>query len=73
MGLDQYAYIPDHAENPDFVWRKHAKLQEFMENLFVQKTGQCDTKLNCGELLLDADDIAALEALVADEFPEPKH
>ncbi len=42
-----------------------------MERLFVDKTGQDDVDLNCGELVLDADDIAALEILVvAGKLPE---
>lgn len=71
MGLDQYAYTPENEQTPDYIWRKHAKLQEFMENLFVQKTGQCGTELNCGELQLDASDISKLEALIdSGELPE---
>ena len=71
MGLDQYAYSPENAENPEFIWRKHAKLQEFMERLFVLRTGKDDTDLNCGELELTADDIQMLEELVkTDRLPD---
>ncbi len=69
MGLDQYAYIK-HGDGTDddraaeFVWRKHSKLQAWAETLFTAKTGKPADKLNCGELLLEAEDIAALEALV---------
>ena len=69
MGLDQYAYIK-HGDGADddraaqFVWRKHSKLQAWAEALFTAKTGQPAEKLNCGELLLEAADIADLEKLV---------
>lgn len=76
MGLDQYAYTrnentkPSEAE-PKFIWRKHAKLQEWMEQLFLEKTGQTSEKLNCGELELNSADIEDLEALVNDRaLPE---
>ncbi len=62
MGLDQYAYVRGEGEEaPRFVWRKHSKLQTFMEGLFVERTGQGITELNCGELELGAADIARLE------------
>lgn len=68
MGLDQYAWAREREEenNPQahdhkFVWRKHAKLQEFMEQKFVEKTGDSAVDLNCGQLELDAVDIAELE------------
>ena len=69
MGLDQYAYTrkpdqkPEDVE-PQFVWRKHAKLQEWAEQLFVEKTEAFADQLNCNELILDLDDIEALERLV---------
>ena len=42
MGLDQYADLKSAGGDatPKFVWRKHSKLQTFMENLFVAKTGR---------------------------------
>ena len=68
MGLDQYAWAREREEenNPQahdhkFVWRTHAKLQEFMEQKFVEKTGDSAVDLNCGQLELDAVDIAELE------------
>jgi len=69
MGLDQYAYIKhgdgaDDDRAADFVWRKHSKLQAWAETLFTAKTGQPAEKLNCAELVLEADDIAVLETLV---------
>ena len=38
MGLDQYAFTRN-KENCVAQWRKHARLQEFMERLWVEKTG----------------------------------
>ena len=71
MGLDQYAtatppapFVPDDDPAPAFVWRKHARLQAWAEALFVAKTGEDADALNCGELVLDAEDVEALEALV---------
>jgi len=68
MGLDQYAWAREREEEENseghehqFVWRKHAKLQEFMEQKFVEKTGHSAVDLNCGQLELDAVDIAELE------------
>ena len=69
MGLDQYAYtrLPEQSADdvePDFIWRKHAKLQEFMEKLFAVRTGADPAELNCSELELQPEDIATLQALV---------
>ena len=73
MGLDQYAYVkPEKGRaTPAFQWRKHAKLQEFMERLFEERTGESPEALNCGELVLEAGDIDALEAAIRGEkLPE---
>jgi hypothetical protein len=76
MGLDQYAYtrLPEQKSSevePKFVWRKHAKLQEFMERLYEARTGQSRDQLNCGELELQAEDIATLQGMVErDELPQ---
>ena len=66
MGLDQYAWSRENGEvvegaEPQFEWRKHSKLQEFMEQKFTEKTGLEAGELNCGELELDAVDLAELE------------
>ena len=66
MGLDQYAYrktpeTGEEGDSPAFVWRKHAKLQTFMEHLYTARTGLDASNLNCGELRLDAADIDRLE------------
>ena len=69
MGLDQCTYTrPDDQEPSEapaqFIWRKHAKLQEFMEQLFIKRTHEDATKLNCGELELFLEDIERLRKLV---------
>ena len=76
MGLDQYAYArkagdaggADEQEAqmppPAFVWRKHAKLQAFMEALFETRTGKPSADLNCGELILTVADIETLESQI---------
>ena len=71
MGLDQYAYLKtpesgDEGEVPAFVWRKHSKLQTFMETLYVARTGLSASDLNCGELILAPEDIDRLEQAVTD-------
>ena len=69
MGLDQYAYLKtpesgEEGESPKFVWRKHSKLQTFMEALYTERTGLSASELNCGELTLEAADIDTLEQSV---------
>ena len=69
MGLDQYAYVKtpesgDEGESAKFIWRKHSKLQTFMEKLYEQRTGLLPNNLNCGELQLKPCDIDALEKAV---------
>jgi len=71
MGLDQYAFTASRAQNPEFYWRKHAKLQEFMEQLWIARTGQPAGDLNCNRLELQAEDIATLQALIEhNELPD---
>ena len=66
MGLDQYAYVAskakDHWDNHQEIayWRKHPNLQGWMEKLFFEKGGECDT-FNGVELELTWDDIDRLE------------
>ncbi len=56
MGLDQCAALKSAGEDatPKFIWRKHSKLQVFMENLFAAKTGLGAHELNCQEIDLNA-------------------
>ncbi|NND20300.1 MAG: hypothetical protein HKN98_17155 [Silicimonas sp.] len=69
MGLDQYAYVKtpetgEEGESPKFVWRKHSKLQTFMEALYEERTGLAATDLNRGELALEIGDIDTLEQAI---------
>ena len=55
MGLDQYAFATPPAplmacDDPAFVRRKHARLQERAEALLEARTGEPRDALNCGEL-----------------------
>ena len=76
MGLDQYAFRIDAQTGEEggevaFQWRKHAKLQAFMETLFEERTGLSATDLNCGRLELTLEDIATLEqAVTGNDLPE---
>lgn len=72
MGLDQYAFVSvdgEDSENAElaFQWRKHARLQEWAEALFETKTGQGAEALNCGRLVLSAEDVHDLRTQVANE------
>lgn len=64
MGLDQYAFSEHRSQKPEFVWRKHAKLQTFMEALFEERTGAPAINLNQAKFELTAPDIETLEELV---------
>ena len=66
MGLDQYAYLAarqaDEWDNHQELayWRKHPNLQGWMEKLFLDKGGNCDS-FNGVELELTWDDVDRLE------------
>jgi len=89
MGLDQYAFINPREEKrtddegkeytvklaeKDFYWRKHSRLQTFMEKRWVEKTGKDAVELNCQDMELNREDIIALVKAVnngyADDFCE---
>lgn len=77
MGLDQYGLIGCKTEkrtdektgeeytvkiaDQDFYWRKHSRLQDFMEELWVAKTGRPANELNCEDMELTEADINKLE------------
>lgn len=83
MGLDQYAHFltdeqaaqhndGDNEEyvSEDFYWRKHNRLQGWMENLYRSKGGDAET-FNCVGVELTEDDILTLERDIEDEnLPE---
>jgi|TARA_X000001388_G_C2169733_1_gene99325 hypothetical protein len=52
MGLDQYAYIRENIKQ--FSWRKHSKLQQFMEDIWYKDLGNTE-EFNCRELILSKD------------------
>ena len=70
MGLDQYAYINakavknenSTAHEPEFTWRKHARLQEFMEKLWHEKGNE--KEFNCVNLELTKGDLEELQKQV---------
>ena len=75
MGLDQYGYaVPkeeSEARNELAYWRKHNRLQGWMEQLWndkgrpnAQTDGNAMGDFNCVDLELDADDIDALEEAI---------
>ena len=79
MGLDQYAYYEtDNSEEPICEWRKHNRLQGWMEQLWEDKgrpgnasDGNPMGDFNCVPLELSEDDLDALEeALESFDLPE---
>ena len=61
MGLDQYASkINKDGERIEIAyWRKHNRLQGWMENLYIQKGGT--EEFNCVDVELELTDIIQLE------------
>ena len=70
MGLDQYAYIGTGEEREDvFYWRKHNRLQGWMEELYHKKGGK--EVFNCVDVELTLEDIDQLEAAILNkDLPE---
>ncbi len=75
MGLDQYGYaVPkeeSEARNELAYWRKHNRLQGWMEQLWYDKgrpnaqtDGDAMGDFNCVDLELDANDIDSLEEAI---------
>ena len=69
MGLDQFAEFRSEP-TARFYWRKHAALQEYMEQLWVERTGRPATTLNCQELELDEEDIKELRKAILSGFKD---
>lgn len=75
MGLDQYAghtMVTEDAETtiPDtFYWRKHAQLQEFMEQEWVKATGKPAQDLNCQHLELTEEILDRFEKALKGGLP----
>ena len=70
MGLDQYAYIGTGEEREDVhYWRKHNRLQGWMEELYRRKGGT--EEFNCVDVELTLEDIDQLEtAILNKDLPE---
>ena len=72
MGLDQYAFSADDMDDVkegnvhfQFQWRKHAKLHEFMVDVFNKKGGvKGEHDFNCNPVELSLDDIDQLEEAI---------
>ena len=69
MGLDQYAEFRKEP-TATFYWRKHAALQEYMERLWVERTGRPASTLNCQDLHLDKEDIEELRKAILSGFKD---
>ncbi|AUH66831.1 phosphoglycerate kinase [Paracoccus zhejiangensis] len=73
MGLDQYAYsiseenAAEGGHVPQFTWRKHSRLQTWMEALYTARTGLHSDNLNCGELRLTEADLTTLETAIREK------
>ena len=73
MGLDQYAISRDsNGENTELAyWRKHNRLQGWMESLWTLKTGKGEDELNCEEMELTENDLDLLEESIKERsLPE---
>ena len=72
MGLDQYAFIRrDNVEEREdvFYWRKHNRLQGWMEKLYRSKGGR--KEFNMIDVELSLEDIDQLEAAILNkDLPE---
>ena len=91
MGLDQYGGWLEPKEEPKdnvvdlfeednstqcFDWRKHARLQEFMRNLYYSKQdklpdlGVMGCEFNCTKVFLNKEDVLELQnAVLSDRLP----
>ena len=65
MGLDQYAYASKRGVKKIELayWRKHPYLEQYMSELYEQKTGDTDV-FNCKILELNAEDLETLLNIV---------
>lgn len=83
MGLDQYAYVRAQERkvkeasgeeyitvdcDHEFYWRKHSRLQEFMERLWRDK-GNSET-FNCQHMDLNEEDLLLLQEAVGNGYAD---
>lgn len=68
MGLDQYAYSEDsNGERTEIAyWRKHNRLQGWMENLYTDKGGM--EEFNQVDLELTLEDLDMLESTMINKL-----
>ena len=73
MGLDQIAWSdePDRDESPSkFIWRKHAKLQTFFEDIWYNQMGEKESFNSPAQIQLTRELVEILKKLVEeDELP----
>ena len=67
MGLDQYAFTRRFSDLPQVsqeiaYWRKHNRLQGWMEQLYTEKGGE--GSFNCQDLYLTKEDIDNLQRAI---------
>ena len=81
MGLDQSAYAKEQpsgervggGDEPIFYWRKHSRLQSWMEEKFFDKNPETERNwdtFNCEELSLSQEDIDELKCHLEAGLPE---
>lgn len=73
MGLDQYGFVrqKDHAQAVEFYWRKHSRLQEFMQALWADTVhGEDAEDFNCQTLVLTKDDLQDLQEQIAKGYED---
>lgn len=61
MGLDQYAFSRK-KDTIKYQWRKHSRLQQFMENLYNEKG--YTNEFNNQEVILNREDVLKLQKAV---------
>ena len=71
MGLDQYAYVSKDGSMGDdsrdvFYWRKHNRLQGWMEQLYRARGGE--KEFNCIDVELTLQDIELLEITIKNKM-----
>lgn len=74
MGLDQYAWTKKTEADRDahewsISWRKHSRLQEFMQSIWVAR-GNSQDEFNCADMQLTKNDIALLSFAVRSGFED---
>ena len=83
MGLDQYAYVRAQERKvkeasgeeyttvdsgQEFYWRKHSRLQEFMDRLWRDKGNE--QVFNCQNMELTEDDLLRLQEAINNRYAD---